>query len=179
MLTIADLENGRDFWLWAKNHLECYDKSDWPDVDRLNDYLCQCPFCEEYNRNCKGCPLKEKISNYCYAQNEVFKVWEESEDDTKRLQAIEIILAVYQEEIKKKEKKMDTKLNEPILQDNYPIFWGYLYVANGEVVVKSDIKGTVNDLKRDLNQQGILCREIRRCDIIGRQKLLRKKEGEK
>lgn len=56
------------------------------------------------------------------------------------------------------------ELNEPILADNYPVYWNYAYVADGKVII-SDIQGTVKDLKREYKAQ-----EIRRCDIIGRQK---------
>jgi hypothetical protein len=52
--------------------------------------------------------------------------------------------------------------NEPILEDAYPVYWDYLYVADGEVV-RSDIQGTVADLKRDLK-----AKEIRRCDMYAR-----------
>lgn len=56
------------------------------------------------------------------------------------------------------------KLNEPILDDDYAVFWDYLYIADGKVV-RSDIKGTVCQLKADLG-----AKEIRRCDIFGRRK---------
>lgn len=56
----------------------------------------------------------------------------------------------------------DAELNEPILDDDYPVYWDYLYVADGKVV-RSDIQGTVRGLKADLN-----AKEIRRCDISGR-----------
>lgn len=67
---------------------------------------------------------------------------------------------------------MKIKLSEEILPDNYPVFWDYLYVADGEVI-RSDIKGTIADLKKDLQNQDISCNEITSCDIAGRQKLLR------
>ncbi len=54
---------------------------------------------------------------------------------------------------------------ETILPDDYPVHWGYAYVADDEVV-ESDIEGTVAELKRNLN-----AKEIRRCSIIKRQKL--------
>jgi len=55
--------------------------------------------------------------------------------------------------------------SEHILEDDYPVYWGYLYLADGKIV-RSDVKGTVLDLKR-------ACRalEIRNCDIFGRKKL--------
>lgn len=57
---------------------------------------------------------------------------------------------------------MEKTLNEPVLADDYPVNYGYAYVADGKVVA-SDIKGTVRDLKRLLNAT-----EIRRCDMGGR-----------
>ncbi len=53
--------------------------------------------------------------------------------------------------------------DEPVLADDYPVYCGYLYVADGRVIV-SDIEGDVARLKRDTG-----AREIRRCDIVGRQ----------
>lgn len=58
---------------------------------------------------------------------------------------------------------MPPNLDEPILPDDYPVYWDYLYVAD-ERVIRSDIRGTIADLKRDIG-----AKEIRRCDIIGRQ----------
>lgn len=55
------------------------------------------------------------------------------------------------------------KLNERILDDDYPVFWDYLYVCDGKVI-RSDIQGNVKDLKRNLK-----CIEVKNCDIIGRQ----------
>ncbi len=54
---------------------------------------------------------------------------------------------------------------ETILPDDYPVYFGYAYVADGEVVT-SDGEGTVADLKKWLN-----AKEVRRCSIIKRAKL--------
>lgn len=54
-------------------------------------------------------------------------------------------------------------LDEPILSDDYPVHYGYAYVADGKVI-SSNIQGTVAGLKKELN-----AKEIRRCDIFGRQ----------
>ena len=54
------------------------------------------------------------------------------------------------------------RMEERVLADDYPVFWDYWYVVDGKVI-KSDIKGTVADLKRDLRAQ-----EIKNCDIVGR-----------
>lgn len=55
-----------------------------------------------------------------------------------------------------------SSLHEPILPDDYPVYAGHLYVADGKVVT-SPATGTVADLKEEL---GVA--EIRRCDIAGR-----------
>ncbi len=60
---------------------------------------------------------------------------------------------------------MDRDLNEPVLDDDYLVYFGYLYVADGRVI-ESDIKGTVARLKVHLGAT-----EIKRCDIVGRQVL--------
>jgi len=53
-------------------------------------------------------------------------------------------------------------LDEPILPEDYPIYYGYNYVIDGKVV-NSDIQGTARELK--LYHKGT---EIRRCDMVGR-----------
>lgn len=58
---------------------------------------------------------------------------------------------------------MTTELNEPILADNYPVYGGYTYVADGKPVVCPLGRAKVADLKKELG-----AKEIRRCDIVGR-----------
>jgi hypothetical protein len=63
------------------------------------------------------------------------------------------------------------KLSENELSDDYPVYWDYLYVCDGKVI-RSDIKGTVADLKRDLRTHFKLeAKVITNCDIAGRKKL--------
>jgi hypothetical protein len=62
-------------------------------------------------------------------------------------------------------------LNENVLKDDYPVHYGYSYVADGKVI-QSDIQGTVSTLKRYLK-----CEEIRNCDIFGRKLLTRLQNG--
>lgn len=59
------------------------------------------------------------------------------------------------------------ELDEPILEDDYPVFWDYLYVADGKVV-RSDVKGTVADLRYDLRSQNRSAEIITKCDLAGR-----------
>lgn len=54
------------------------------------------------------------------------------------------------------------ELNEDILPDDYPIYYDYLYIADGNVI-KSHWECTVATLKHNLK-----AKEIRRCDIVGR-----------
>lgn len=57
----------------------------------------------------------------------------------------------------------ERELNEPVLADDYPIYGGYLYVADGKVI-SSDLHGTTaGRLKQHLG-----AKELRRCDIVGR-----------
>lgn len=56
----------------------------------------------------------------------------------------------------------ETTLDEPILDDSFPVFWDYAYVCDGAVRL-SPIRGTVWDLKRELSVS-----EVRRCDLLGR-----------
>jgi hypothetical protein len=60
---------------------------------------------------------------------------------------------------------------ETVLENNYPVHVGYVYLANG-TPVESMVSGTVLDLKRDLVQYegyGPDELEIRRCDISKRE----------
>ena len=61
------------------------------------------------------------------------------------------------------ERKIDGVVDgENVLPDDYPVYWDYLYVADGKVI-RSDIRGTVKELKHDLNAA-----EIRNCKIVER-----------
>ena len=57
----------------------------------------------------------------------------------------------------------NTQLDEPVLDDDYPIYPGYMYVVDGEVM-RSLFSGTVADIKREFK-----CVEVRRCDLVGRE----------
>lgn len=55
-------------------------------------------------------------------------------------------------------------LDEPILDDDYPVYFGYAYVVDGKVMA-CKFEGNVAKLKRFFN-----AKEIRRCDLAGRKK---------
>jgi hypothetical protein len=55
-------------------------------------------------------------------------------------------------------------LNEPLLDDDYPIYADYLYVADGKLYRSDWHDITVRQLKA---REGFA--EVRRCDIYGRQ----------
>jgi len=72
---------------------------------------------------------------------------------------------------KEKGNVLNVVLNETELQNDYPVYWDYLYVCDGKVV-RSDIQGTIADLKRDLRLHFKLeAKVITTCDIEGRRKL--------
>jgi hypothetical protein len=56
-----------------------------------------------------------------------------------------------------------TPLSEPILPDDYPIYAGYCYVADGRVIVSDWHDITARQFKA---REGIT--ELRRCDMAGR-----------
>ena len=58
-------------------------------------------------------------------------------------------------------------LDEPILDDDYPVYAGYLYVVDGKVVVSDWHEITVRELKLRLKAN-----EVRKCDIAGRRRHL-------
>lgn len=61
--------------------------------------------------------------------------------------------------------------NEDVLPDDYPVYWDYLYVVeiDGGKVIRSDIHGTVSDLKTDLHRcRGYINPIIRRCNMTAR-----------
>lgn len=69
-----------------------------------------------------------------------------------------------EEWVKREEEKKEIELNESILSDDYPVYAGYLYVADGKVI-SSDWHGiNIGQLKKKLG-----VKEIRNCDIFGRQ----------
>ena len=56
-----------------------------------------------------------------------------------------------------------SKLDEPVLPDDYPVYADILYVADGKMI-RSDLhRSTVGRLKQELG-----AKEVRRCDIAGR-----------
>ena len=67
------------------------------------------------------------------------------------------------------------ELREPELEDDYPVFAGYLYVVDGRIV-ESNVSGYVRDLKRDQRNQGCSAEVVCRCDIVGRSETLNAKE---
>ena len=61
-----------------------------------------------------------------------------------------------------------TELNESPLPDSYLVYPDYLYVCDGKVI-RSDIKGNVADLKRDLREHfGLKAEQICSCDLSGK-----------
>lgn len=70
------------------------------------------------------------------------------------------------------------ELSERVLDDDYPVHYDYFYVSDGEVV-RSDVKGTVRDLRHDLQKfRGMSAQIIMNCDIEGRRKILKDKLNE-
>ncbi len=62
-----------------------------------------------------------------------------------------------------KERKLDGILDgENVLPDDFPVYGDYIYVADGRVI-RSDLFGTVRDLKRDTG-----AKEIRNCKMGAR-----------
>lgn len=59
-------------------------------------------------------------------------------------------------------KRGETELNEPVLPDDYPIYAGYAYVADGKPFT-SERNTTARRMKEMLGAS-----EIRRCGIFGR-----------
>lgn len=51
------------------------------------------------------------------------------------------------------------KADNTPLPDDYPVYWDYMYMAD-DTPVRSDMQGTVLDLKRDLRGRGIKAENI-------------------
>ena len=66
---------------------------------------------------------------------------------------------------------MSRTFNEPVLPDDYPIYGGYLYVADGNVVESDWHNITARDFKFHLK-----AKELRRCDIVARSSALTEKD---
>jgi hypothetical protein len=58
---------------------------------------------------------------------------------------------------------MDKELNEPVLADDYPIYAGYAYVADGKVVTSN-----WHDIPAWKFKKLIGATELRRCDLVRR-----------
>ena len=56
-----------------------------------------------------------------------------------------------------------SKLREPILEDDYPIYAGYCYVADGKV-----IRSNYHDVTAKWFKAKMGITELRRCDMAGR-----------
>jgi len=71
-------------------------------------------------------------------------------------------------------KPDNVELSESELSNDFDVYWDYLYVCDGKVI-RSDIQGTVADLKRDLRLHYKLeAKVITNCDIEGRRKQAQK-----
>lgn len=57
---------------------------------------------------------------------------------------------------------MTTTYKETVLPDDYPVYFGYIYVANDKPLI-CEIDGNISQLKR---QWGVS--EIKSCDLVGR-----------
>ena len=105
-LTKEDLENGRDFWLWAAEN-PGKDKEAWPEYEeRLEQYENECPFCEIHFYECSKCPLAIKKMECEIDPNSPYETWylyvDDREDTAKEAtQAALTIANVFQEEIDK------------------------------------------------------------------------------
>lgn len=60
------------------------------------------------------------------------------------------------------------ELSEHPLSDDYPVYGGYAYVADGQVIQSEIMRGTVRDLRRNLISRGLSAEIITNCDIVGR-----------
>jgi hypothetical protein len=61
------------------------------------------------------------------------------------------------------------KLREEVLPDNCPVYVDFLYVCDGKVI-KSEVTGTVSDLKRDLREIfNLKAKKITNYDFSGRE----------
>lgn len=62
-------------------------------------------------------------------------------------------------------------LKERILEDDYQLYWGYLYIVNGKPFKNLPDFKTVGEMRNKLVSLGIeeLPVEIKSCDIAGRE----------
>ena len=58
---------------------------------------------------------------------------------------------------------MKKEPNETELPDDYPLYFGYLYIVDGKVVRATEEKSTVAEWKR---RKG--CKSVKNCDIHAR-----------
>ena len=66
---------------------------------------------------------------------------------------------------------LSVSFNENELKDDYPVYYDYLYVCDDRVV-RSDVRGTVRDLKADLRSYHKLeAKVITNCELRGVEEL--------
>jgi hypothetical protein len=73
----------------------------------------------------------------------------------------DVVLGAFWEEFHRLQKIIKKPLDEPILDDDYPVHIGYMYVIDGKPTECLQNFGTVKHWKS-------YCDEVRRCDIYGR-----------
>jgi hypothetical protein len=58
---------------------------------------------------------------------------------------------------------MENELDEPLLEDDYPIYGGYWYLVDGKPIRSDWHRITASELKKKLNAS-----EVRRCSAVKR-----------
>lgn len=105
----------------------------------------------------------------------IAKTLEEKESLKKAKSAHKSSNSQYTEKYDKAEQKYTFNRNglldsERILEDNYPVYWDYLYVIDddGGYVIQSEVQGNILQLKRNLRSLGFKALNIHSCNIKGR-----------
>lgn len=82
----------------------------------------------------------------------------------------EIDLTPFWDELDRLKALIKQPLNEPILDDDYPVHQGYMYIANGKPKMFIDgMNMTVGRWKALRIENIEPVTEVRRCDMVGRQ----------
>lgn len=85
-----------------------------------------------------------------------------------------IKISIFKRELNRLREVITTPLNEPILPDDYPVYQGNLYVANGRIVEFIDGMNMTVGKWKDLRIPNVtVVTEVRRCDLAGRKLRLR------
>lgn len=103
-------------------------------------------------------------------EKELLKKLKRDHKNDEKLRKQEYQQFLQKEDTSKKVNKTGILPTEVLLEDTHEVNWDYLYIIDddGGKVIRSDVKGNVSTLKRDLRSLGYVANNVYSCDIFAR-----------